>query len=396
MIRLHRTLTPALVAVVAAALSFAAVNASAQVVIASPPGIERPPFQFDQETNDFLDEVQIGCINYLVNEVDPVTLMAYDRTGLPVISVAGVGFQLTALCIADARGWLPQGTAAARAFVIVNALKSNPENRERGLFYHYLDPGTAGRSQAGYEDLVSTVDTALLFAGLLTASSYFGGPVAAIADELVLEADWQSFVLNDPSYGNVNGFISLGWEDPGPGQPWEAGLLPFAWADAGDEQRLTTFVARLPKDPAHRVAPEVYYSMRRTLGTIPDGTRVVWFPWSGALFTAFFSHCWMDYASRGPDNPARFGIENRPAPPPESTRQPARSAGHRPQHLGPERQRRRDGLPRAGRLPDAQPAAARHARRRPPHAPARGRLGRRHARAVLRGQHDHVRAATRG
>lgn len=312
MIRLHRTLTPALVAVVAAALSFAAVNASAQVVIASPPGIERPPFQFDQETNDFLDEVQIGCINYLVNEVDPVTLMAYDRTGLPVISVAGVGFQLTALCIADARGWLPQGTAAARAFVIVNALKSNPENRERGLFYHYLEPGTAGRSQAGYEDLVSTVDTALLFAGLLTASSYFGGPVAAIADELVLEADWQSFVLNDPSYGNVNGFISLGWEDPGPGQPWEAGLLPFAWADAGDEQRLTTFVARLPKDPAHRVAPEVYYSMRRTLGTIPDGTRVVWFPWSGALFTAFFSHCWMDYASRGPDNPARFGIENRP------------------------------------------------------------------------------------
>ncbi|MEN0021385.1 MAG: hypothetical protein AAF747_10940, partial [Planctomycetota bacterium] len=168
MIRLHRTLTPALVAVVAAALSFAAVNASAQVVIASLPGIERPPFQFDQETNDFLDEVQIGCINYLVNEVDPVTLMAYDRTGLPVISVAGVGFQLTALCIADARGWLPQGTAAARAFVIVNALKSNPENRERGLFYHYLEPGTAGRSQAGYEDLVSTVDTALLFAGLLT------------------------------------------------------------------------------------------------------------------------------------------------------------------------------------------------------------------------------------
>ncbi|MEL7484014.1 MAG: hypothetical protein AAFN41_06630, partial [Planctomycetota bacterium] len=222
----------------AAALAGAmlAAGSNAQVVIESPPGTERPPFQFDQPTSDFLDEVQLGCINYLVNEVDPVTLMALDRTGLPVISVAGVGFQLTALCIADARGWLPPGTAAARAFVIVNALKANPENRERGLFYHYLEPGTAGRSQAGYEDLVSTVDTALLFAGLLTASAHFGGPVAAVADELVLEADWQSFVLDNPSYGNVNGFISLGWEDPGPGEPWEAGLLPFAWADAGDEQ----------------------------------------------------------------------------------------------------------------------------------------------------------------
>lgn len=298
------------------ALAFAAglvaMPALSQIAITAPSGIAKPPFAFDQQSSALLDEVQLGCINYLVNEVDPITLMVLDRTGLPVISVAGVGFQLTALCIADERGWLPPGSAASRAFVIINALHSNPANRERGLFYHYLDPGTAGPSQAGYEDVVSTVDTALLFAGLLTASAHFGGPIAALADELVLEADWQSFVLDDPSYGDVNGFISLGWEDPGPGQPFANGLLPFAWADAGDEQRLTSFIARLSSDPAHRVGPEVYYRMRRTLGTIPDGSPVVWFPWSGALFTAFFSHCWIDYAKLGPDNPARFGVQNRP------------------------------------------------------------------------------------
>lgn len=312
MIRMRSTLHRTRRCLFTLAAGVLALGSQAQVAIISPPGVERPPFAFDQQTTALLDEVQRGCINYFVDEVDPITLMALDRTGLPVISVAGVGFQLSALCIADERGWLPPGVAASKAFVIVNALHSNPANRERGLFYHYLEPGTAGPSQAGYEDVVSTIDTAILFAGLLTASQHFGGPVATIADQLVLEADWKSFVLDDPSYGDVDGFISLGWQDPGSGQPFANGLLPFAWADAGDEQRLTSFIARLPTDPDHRVGPEVYYGMRRTLGTIPDGSPVVWFPWSGALFTSFFAHCWIDYARLGPDDPARFGIDNRP------------------------------------------------------------------------------------
>jgi hypothetical protein len=272
----------------------------------------RPPFHFEPDDEVLLDAVQLGCLNYFLHEVDPVTLMVLDRTNATVISVAGVGFQLSALCIADSRGWLPAGEAQRRALTIVRALSENPSNRVRGIFYHFLEPGTAGPSRKGYEQVASTIDTALLFAGLLTASQYFGEPVAELADALVLHADWNSYLLDKPRLGHNDGYISLGWRDPGPDAVFQDGVLHYAWADAGDEQRLTGFIARLPEDPDKRVSDQMYHGLRRTIGTLPDGQPVVWFPWSGALFTSFFAHCWIDYASTGADNPAAYGFQSRP------------------------------------------------------------------------------------
>ncbi|MEM8757661.1 MAG: glucoamylase family protein, partial [Planctomycetota bacterium] len=130
-------------------------------------------------------------------------------------------------------------------------------------------------------------------------------------DQLVAEGDWASYRLEQTSDATIRGFISLGWEDKG-AVPFQQGLLPFAWADAGDEQRLTAFLAAAAPNEDFRVPISEYYRLRRTLGTTDNGDTVAWFPWSGALFTAFFSHCWIDYASRGADNPAAFGVANRP------------------------------------------------------------------------------------
>ncbi|MEM9166799.1 MAG: glucoamylase family protein [Planctomycetota bacterium] len=290
-----------------------AVDGTAQPdpAVEADPTTPRPPFEFPPADEALLDEIQLGCWNYFLNEVDPITLMVLDRTDTNVISVAGVGFQLTALTIADERGWLAPGLAEIMTSNILRSLRDEPSNRVRGLFYHYLEPGTAKPSQDGYEEVVSTIDTALLFAGLLTASAHFGGEIGDIADQLVAEGDWASFKLGNAVDPTIRGFISLGWEDKGD-VPFEQGLLPFAWADAGDEQRLTAFLAAAAPNKAFRVPIHEYYRLRRTLGTTDNGDTIAWFPWSGALFTAFFSHCWIDYASRGADNPAAFGIANRP------------------------------------------------------------------------------------
>jgi len=245
------------------------------IEIVGSPDTPRPPFAFDVQDEALLDSIQLGSLNFFMDEVDPVTLMVLDRTGSAVISVAGVGFQLTVLCIADNRGWLAPGEAESRALTITRALAGNPANRVRGVFYHYLEPGTAGPSRKGYEEVASTIDTALLFAGLLTAGQYFGGEIREIADDLVLNADWQSYVIDRPSIGYNNGYISLGWRNPGDGKAFEDGLLSYTWGDAGDEQRLTAFMARLPTDPAKRVSAQMYYGMRRTLGLLPDGQPVV-------------------------------------------------------------------------------------------------------------------------
>jgi len=271
-----------------------------------------PPFTFSPDDQKLLDEVQRGAFNFLWNAADPATGMVVDRSSAAIVSVAGVGFQLSAIPIGVERGWVTRDEGEARAKLILSSLKGNPTNRKSGLFYHYLDGKTASATVDGYEHIVSTIDSALLFAGMITASSYFGGEVAQLADSMVNAADWSAFVSGDEARPSERGFISLGWKPDDQNDTTGTGaLLPFYWVDSGDEHRLVTFLAVAAPNPEYRVSGEMYYRLRRRLGTYADLGPFVWFPWSGALFTSFFSHCWIDYAAMGPDEPARFGVEHR-------------------------------------------------------------------------------------
>ncbi len=272
----------------------------------------RPPFEFDRDDGAFLDQVQRGAFRYLWEVADPATGMVFDRTSVRVISVAGVGFQLGAIPVGVERGWITRDQGAERAALILSSLEGQPANRRHGLFFHYLDEGTGAPSSKGYETVVSTIDSAILIAGMITASSYFGGAVAERADRMIGAADWRAFVAADPPEDWARGFITLGWRAADPRAPGgEGALLPYYWADAGDEQKLVTFLA-VGADASKGVDPSVYYRLRRRLGGYKDSGPFVWFPWSGAMFTHFFAHCWIGYAAMGPDDPSRFGVERRP------------------------------------------------------------------------------------
>lgn len=285
---------------------------AADIAIESPRGTPRPPFDFSAEDEALLDEVQRGAFGYLWNHACPQTGMVFDRSSVRVISVAGVGFQLAAIPVGVERGWVTREQGRERAERILRALVGNPSNRHAGLFFHYLDEGTAGPSTKGYETVVSTVDSALLLAGVITAGTYFGGDVARLADGIVHEADWAAFIASDEPKPHERGFISLGWKPDDAAEPGGPGkLLPYYWVDSADEHRLVTFLAVCAPEPEHRADPALYYRLRRQVGAYAGSGPIVWFPWSGALFTAFFSHCWIDYASIGPDDPAARGVERR-------------------------------------------------------------------------------------
>ncbi len=280
------------------------------VVISAPAGVERPPFRFSSADGQVLDEVQRGCFLFFWNEVSDHTGMVVDRTSDTIVSVAGVGFQLSALPIGVERGWVSRKDAADRAGLILRSLDGNPRNRRDGLFYHYLDPVDAGPHRGSHEHVISTIDSAILLAGIMTAGEYFGGEVKKIADRLTGDVKWREFVLTKSERAYEVGFISLGFKPSDPQLPNGRGeLLPYVWADAGDEQRLVMFLAVGASRDA--VDPEVYFRMRRRLGSYKDTGPFVWFPWSGALFTNFFSHCWIDYSSRREDDPATFGVKHR-------------------------------------------------------------------------------------
>ena len=135
---------------------------------------------------------------------------------------------------------------------------------------------------------MSTIDTALLFAGMLTAGAYFEGDVRAKSDALIDAADWSKFVLNDNSAGS--GFVSLGWRPNGDENPTGEGILiPYVWIDSGDEHRLVTISGMTPTNTEQALDPMLYWQLRRQVGGYEGVEPFVWFPWSGALFTKLFA-----------------------------------------------------------------------------------------------------------
>lgn len=294
--------------------STSATTGSSSFVIAADASVARPPFNFSAEDDAFLDEVQHGCFNFFWNAGNPKTGMVPDRTSVTTISTAGVGFQLAAIPIGVERGWVSREDARARTMLILDSLARDPSIRHEGLYQHFIDGDTAGpHTNPELEHVVSTIDSGLLFSGMIVAAQYFGGDVKAKADDLVAAANWRAFVSGKEAKPHERGFISLGWKpkekaaSTGPGS-----YLPYYWVDSGDEHKLVTFLAVCAPNESFRLEPSAYYRLRRMVGTHQGVEPHVWFPWSGALFTNFFAHCFIDYAGIGIDNPAALEVANRP------------------------------------------------------------------------------------
>ena len=62
-------------------------------------GIERPPWVFEADDESLLESAQFGAFRALTS-VTAYGGMVRDATNSPVISMAGVGFQLAALALA--------------------------------------------------------------------------------------------------------------------------------------------------------------------------------------------------------------------------------------------------------------------------------------------------------
>lgn len=285
------------------------VNAEA---IARPSDVPTPPFAFDTDDEKMLEEVQKGAFMFLWKEGNATTGMVPDRLKNPkVVSVAGVGFQLSGIPIGIERGWITRADGEARTKQILNALTKDPQIVKGGLYQHFLDADTAGLHTDTLEHVVSTIDSALLFCGVLTSSAYFGGEIAKQADGIFERADF-TFFLGDANEKDElkRGFVSLGWRPTSLKDASGAGnMLPYYWVDSGCEHRLVTFLGVCAPDEKRRLEASTYYRLRRTLGEYEGAGKMVWFPYSGALFVNQFSHCWINYSAIGVDDPQAFGFE---------------------------------------------------------------------------------------
>jgi hypothetical protein len=119
---------------------------------------------------------------------------------------------------------------------------------------------------------------------------------------MAADTDWKAFIDAKQQ------FISHGWQPRDPTNlAGEGEFRGSTWSRASAEEQLVYFLAVGSLQAERRVEPSMYYRLERNI-EVDDGVPFV-MSWNGALFTYFFSHCWIDFGRYAADQPALFGVE---------------------------------------------------------------------------------------
>jgi hypothetical protein len=244
-----------------------------------------------QTTAALLDTVQHSSFLYFWSEANPANGLIKDRStsGSPA-SIAAVGFGLSSICVGIDHGWVSREAGRDRVRTTLETFWTEPQGSGangfigyKGLFYHFLDMITAVRT---WSSELSTIDTALLFAGILDAKQYFTGSdpveteIRALADSIYRRADWE-FMRN-----GAQG-IYMGWK-PG------TGYSGFGLWQGYNEAMILYLLAL--GSPTHPVPTTTWnYWMSGYQWTTQYGQTYVIFP---PLFGHQYSHCWVDFRQR--------------------------------------------------------------------------------------------------
>src|SRR2546430_9698983 len=128
-------------------------------------------------SDDSLAKLESDTFKFFLHEMHPTTSLMPESTreGAPA-SIAVAGFALTVNPIAVERGYLSRAEAIKRTLAKLRFFYYGPNEEgpdtigRKGFYYHFLDMETGQRT---WNSEVSTIDTAFLIAGSLTAAQYF-------------------------------------------------------------------------------------------------------------------------------------------------------------------------------------------------------------------------------
>jgi hypothetical protein len=233
-----------------------------------------------------LARLQADTFKYFLHEMNPENGLVPDstRTGSPC-SLAVIGFALTVYPIGVERGYLSRHEAIKRTLKKLRFFYDGPEGKGtdaigyRGFYYHFLDMKTGLRT---WNSEVSTIDTAYLLAGALTAAQYFDREtkdeceIRVLADALYRRADWHW-----AQHGALT--VTLGWKP-------ETGFIKYRWI--GYSEALILYILALAS-PTFPLPAESYQAWTRTYKwTSLYGHEFVY---AGPLFIHQLSHIWIDF-----------------------------------------------------------------------------------------------------
>lgn len=249
---------------------------------------------------DDILELQRLAFRYFLDHTNSGNGLVADNTREDsACSIAATGLGLSCHPVAVVNGWLQRADAAERVLTALRFFHHSPQGPEpdvtgyKGFYYHFLDMKDGRR--AGNCEL-STVDSALLLAGMLAAAAFFDGEVPAereireTAHALFRRADWQ-WALYAVSC-NANGWPTETVEDVTiihGGTP-ENGFISYRYQ--GYDESLLMHVLGFGSS-TFPLPPECYRSWQKTFEWRKQyGLEYLHM---GPLFIHQLSHCWLDF-----------------------------------------------------------------------------------------------------
>jgi len=225
-----------------------------------------------------LDEIETAAYLFFWEQADPKTGLVKDRALAEgndtrnVGSIACTGFGLTGLCIAHRRGYAAAADLEGRVLATLRYLWNTFPN-ERGWFYHFVDIATGARHR---QTELSSIDTALLLGGVITAGEYFQNPeIQRLSQQIYERVDFAWMMNGGPT-------LSHGWKP-------ESGFLRARWDHYSEHMILDLLAIGSPTHPAPVsvwdawLRPLFDYYGEQYIGSVAP------------LFVHQYAHAWFDF-----------------------------------------------------------------------------------------------------
>ncbi len=240
----------------------------------------------NESTDELLDRISRLTFRYFDRGMHPSTGLVPDSTKAGAMATtAGSGHALACYAVGAERGYVAREHAIARTLTILRFYWRSEQSEARdatgyrGFYYHFLHMDSGRRAPRSE---LSTIDSAILFAGMLVAVAYFDRDtpeereIRSLGDALYRRADWAWACGGGET-------VRMGWTP-------ERGFMSYGWR--GYNEALFLYVLALgsptfPIDPKGYEAFTETYRWKRLYGM--DHL------FAGPLFIHQLSHVWIDF-----------------------------------------------------------------------------------------------------
>ena len=256
------------------------------------------PKRSDEE---MLNTLQSETFAYFIKEVNNKTGLIADKThrGSPS-SIAATGLGLSCYIVGVERRFMTRAEAVKRTLTVLRFFYNSHQGTEedatgyKGFYYHFLNMETGKRA---WKSELSTADTAILLAGILTAGYYYDGEnkseteIRKLAHEMYARVDWQ-WALNGKDS------ISHGWKP-------ESGFLRYRWNNKYSEAHIIYILAL--GSPTFSISASAY---KKWIATFEwKKLYNIECIYAGPLFIHQMAQIWLDFNGISDDFNKKVGID---------------------------------------------------------------------------------------